>query len=131
MACLDSDFMVDLLRMSQAARAKLEALVRGGARICTTAINASELYEGAYRSTRPVETMQSVNGLLDRLVILDFDLASADICGRLSAELGKKGTDVADFDLAIASIALSKREVLITKNQKHFSRIDGLMLDSW
>ncbi len=131
MVCLDSDFLVDLLRMNPAAHAKLGALVRNGTGVCTTTISASELFEGAYLSARPAETMQRVQGLLDRLVILDFDLAAADIYGRLSAALKKQGQDMADFDLAIASMALSRKEVLITKNLKHFARIDGLMLDSW
>jgi len=131
LACLDSDFMVDLLRMNPTAHAKLGALLSNGMGVCTTAISASELFEGAYLSARPAETMQRVRGLLDRLIILDFDFAAADIYGRLSAGLKRKGQDMADFDLAIASIALSRKEVLITKNMKHFARIDGLMLDSW
>ena len=51
--------------------------------------------------------------------------------GELKAHLEKKGKIIADADLFIASIALTKCERLITGNINHFKRIEELKIDNW
>jgi predicted CopG family antitoxin len=43
----------------------------------------------------------------------------------------KKGNDIGDFNLLIASIALTHGEPLLTKNAKHFSRVPGLAVETY
>lgn len=54
---------------------------------------------------------------------------------KLSAEiyatLRRSGTPVDDIDLLIAGVAISNDLVLITHNQCHFDRIDGLEWQDW
>jgi tRNA(fMet)-specific endonuclease VapC len=38
---------------------------------------------------------------------------------------------VAEADLRIGAIALSRGAVLVTGNVKHFARIDGLKVENW
>lgn len=47
------------------------------------------------------------------------------------ASLRRDGTPVDDIDLLIAGVALANNLVLITHNQRHFSRIEGLELQDW
>ncbi len=49
--------------------------------------------------------------------------------GKLSIELERKGNSIGDFDLLIASIALTHGEPLLTKNAKHFSKVPGLAVE--
>ena len=42
-----------------------------------------------------------------------------------------KGTPLDDFDIAIAACALAHNLTLITNNEKHFRRVEGLKLDNW
>jgi predicted nucleic acid-binding protein len=51
------------------------------------------------------------------------------IFGRvLKAKLEENSTRLDDFDLILASCALSRNLTLVTNNLKHFQRIDGLKL---
>ncbi|MBN1832763.1 MAG: hypothetical protein JW896_11700 [Deltaproteobacteria bacterium] len=56
---------------------------------------------------------------------------SAEIYGKIRAELEKKGTALTEPDMRIASIALCHKLVLVTGNVKHFSRISGLTIENW
>ena len=56
---------------------------------------------------------------------------SASISARLYAQLKQSGTIVDDIDLLIAGIAIENDMVLVTNNQKHFGRIEGLKVENW
>ena len=45
--------------------------------------------------------------------------------------LSKKGQIVEDFDIMIASIAISNNLTLVTHNTKHFQAIPDLQLTDW
>jgi tRNA(fMet)-specific endonuclease VapC len=51
--------------------------------------------------------------------------------GELKAQLRQAGQLVADFDLLIASIALTEERTLVTNNIRHYNRIIGLNLENW
>lgn len=131
MTCLDTDFIIDLLRRKSEAEKKLEDLTTEGDKLTTTPLNASELYKGAYNSSRPIEEAKKVRHLLETLDILEFSIAASETFGKLSIELRRKGNDIGDFDLLIASIALTHGEPLLTKNAKHFSKVPGLAVESY
>ena len=131
MTCLDTDFIVDLLRRSPDAEKKLENLNSDGDKLNTTPLNASELYKGAYSASRPLEEAKKVRRLLETLDILDFSVAASETFGKLSAELTRNGRYIGDFDLLIASIALTHGEPLLARNTKHFSKIPGLALETY
>ena len=131
MTCLDTDFIIDLLRRKPAAENKLEELTANGDKLTTTPLNASELYKGAYNSSQPIEEAKKVRHLLDTLDILEFSTAASETFGKLSIELQRYGNNIGDFDLLIASIALTQGEPLLTKNAKHFSRVPGLAVEGY
>ena len=68
--------------------------------------------------------------VIDNLVIPMTD-NSAKISAELYSTLKQTGKIVDDIDLLIAGIAIENDLILITNNEKHFSRIPGLMIDSW
>jgi predicted nucleic acid-binding protein len=72
MVCLETDFLIALIRKDKYALKKLRNLLAEGERITTTPINASELFKGAYLSERVDENLKAVSGILDRLKLLDF-----------------------------------------------------------
>ena len=39
--------------------------------------------------------------------------------------------DFADFDLILAATALSQNLILVTNNERHFCRIEGLKIENW
>lgn len=51
--------------------------------------------------------------------------------GELKAALQRSEMVLDDMDLLIASTALTHNLILVTNNEKHFQRIQGLDLENW
>ena len=60
-----------------------------------------------------------------------FDNREAFICGEIRSALEKRGMPLSDTDLMIASTALANDLVLITGNERHFTRINDLQVENW
>jgi len=130
MYVLDTDHCIELLRGRDSVLSKLKSL-DDDIEIYTTTITAAELFYGAYRMPNPEQRMQEVNAFLSDMEVLDLDLGAARIYGRLKAELTRRGELLADNDLFIASIALSRNLTLVTHNTHHYERIPNLCLEDW
>ncbi len=63
--------------------------------------------------------------------ILPMTQKSAQISANLYASLRKSGNTVDDIDLFIAGIAIENNITLVTNNERHFSRIEGLVIENW
>lgn len=99
--------------------------------LATTWITASELFFGAARSAMPVENAATVSRLLVSMSVLGLDLGSARAFGEVKAVVSARGALVADADLFIASIAISRGATVVTGNRRHFDRIPGLVMEDW
>jgi tRNA(fMet)-specific endonuclease VapC len=42
-----------------------------------------------------------------------------------------KSAPIGDRDLFIASIALTNRQGIVTRNTRHFERVSGLVVEGW
>ena len=51
--------------------------------------------------------------------------------GRQKDILIKKGQMIEDFDLLIGCSAVANGMIMVTDNTKHFSRIEGVQLETW
>lgn len=94
-------------------------------------ITLSELYYGAYKSQKVQQNLAAVKSLESKLKRVE---SSKEICktfGKLKAELAKEGKIIDDADLFIACCALESNRVLVTNNEKHFSRIRDLKIENW
>ncbi|ATZ61190.2 MAG: type II toxin-antitoxin system VapC family toxin [Methanosarcinales archaeon Met12] len=131
MACLDTNFLVELLRRNSRAEKKLEELTLRGETLTTTPLNACELFKGAYRTGKQIEETKKVRELLSHLDILDFSIPSCEVFGKIINSLRDKGDDVGEVDVLIACIVITHGEILVTNNVKHFSRISGLRLETF
>lgn len=95
-----------------------------------TSITLGEIAYGAAKSSQPRLFARAL-GVFASMEILPFDDLSARVYGPLRATLETRGRTVAEADLRIASIVLSRNAVLVTGNVKPFARIDGLKVESW
>lgn len=130
MVCVDTSFLIALIRRDTNAEKKLEEYITNEAKISTTPITACELFKGAYRS-RKNANVATVRKLLAYLEILDFSIGACERYGKLVNELLLKGSSIGDLDTMIASIALAHGEPLLTLDKEHFGRVPGLMVDTW
>ena len=85
----------------------------------------TELFYGAWRSTNPEQTLARQQTFLATFKSLPFDDRSAEIAGRIRAQLAV-GTPIGSNDLLIAAIAVANNLTLVTHNTREFSRVAGL-----
>jgi predicted nucleic acid-binding protein len=105
----------------------------GGEEVAIASITASELLHGVHR-LRGASRARSdvlVERLLDRLPVVDFDLAAARVHATLSAELRARGTPVGAHDLLIAATAVLLDYAVATRDLRSFPRIKGLKTLTW
>lgn len=94
-------------------------------------ITLMELYYGAYKSHHVEPNLAKIKTLEQSLEIIPSGEEAAEIFGRLKARLESEGNRLDDFDLIIAATALTHNLVLVTNNEKHFQRIEGLKIENW
>ncbi|AEA47706.1 type II toxin-antitoxin system VapC family toxin [Archaeoglobus veneficus] len=124
--CLDTDVLIDFLRGDSTAVEKIKKLEEEF-ELATTTINLFELYYGAYKTGKE-RNVRAVSELATRLEVLKFTDKSAELSGKIIAELERKG-QVVDFrDVIIAGIVLENDTILYTRNVKHFERVKGVRL---
>jgi len=130
MKCLDTDFLVAVLRGQPEAKQKMRDLDSEG-RHATTTANCLELFYGAYRSLEKRSNVERVEILLQRLDILPFELEASQRAGEALAALSAKGEAVDFRDAMIAAVAGSRNLPLVSRNREHFSRFKDLKLEHW
>ncbi|MGC9387250.1 MAG: type II toxin-antitoxin system tRNA(fMet)-specific endonuclease VapC [Hydrogenovibrio sp.] len=94
-------------------------------------ITQGELIFGAERSIQPEKNLADIEGLIARLLVLDFDSEAANHFGQIRAELYSQGQPIEPYDMMIAGHARSKGLILVTNNTKEFERVHGLRLENW
>jgi predicted nucleic acid-binding protein len=97
----------------------------------TTSITVGEMIYGARRVGRE-DLSRRVEQVIRRAqTVLAFDTTAARTFGFLKATLEQRGTPLAEPDLRIASIALSRGLILVTRNVRHFQRVAELTVENW
>lgn len=130
MKCLDTDFLIAILRGESDAKEVVSRLDRESGN-ATTTINAFELFYGANRSQRRSENVQKVRTILGRVDVVPLSSQSAERACEILASLATSGELIDYRDALIAGIALESGLTLVTRNKKHFSRIARLKLEAW
>ncbi len=127
MTVFDTNFLVDLLNDEPGISYIADSFEHPK----TTAINAFELYYGAWRSSKPRENIIEINSLLKSLSILEVDIVAAQKAAEIHASLKNSGSTLELEDVLIAGICIANNEELVTGNFDHFRRIPGLRCRSW
>lgn len=99
--------------------------------IVIPAMTKAELLYGAEKSQRKEQNLEMINEFLMPFRIQGFNNDETSRYATIRAKLEKKGTPIGPNDMIIASIVLANNGVLITRNTKEFSRIDGLKIEDW
>ncbi len=111
---------------------KLQARSEAGDTICISAITYAELRLGAERSN----TVDKYNVLIDEFTdridhIEPWTEKVVEIYAPLLAQFMRAGNQIGINDTMIAAHALCLGAILVSNNQKHFSRVPGLFLENW
>ncbi|MFB6246646.1 MAG: PIN domain-containing protein [Candidatus Pacearchaeota archaeon] len=125
MACLDTSFIIDFLNKGS-GRETLEELENRDEEINVPSPVITELIKGIGSKHASKSEEKKINEFIDSLTALTLDRESAKTAGEIEVDLSKRGEKIGLTDVLIASIAIKNNEKLITKNEKHFSKINGL-----
>ena len=131
---LDTNIVSDLVRNPQGKVARHIRTV-GEKHVCTSIIVAAELRYAADKkraakkgSPRLSSQLDAVLGVLE---VLPFEAPADKSYGLLRSRLEKRGTPIGGNDLLIAAQALALGYVMVTDNEREFSRVEGLRVQNW
>ena len=123
---VDSDWIVDCLHGNQSAVQTLRELAPQG--LAVSIISVAELYEGAYGQVDPAAHLSTLRTFLRAFTTLTITDSIADRFARVRARLRREGRAPPDFDLLIGATALDEGLEVLTRNVRHFRRIEGLAI---
>ena len=90
-----------------------------------------ELEVGIAKSNNPKKRQEQLNLLLEQIEIIDFGKKEAKEAASIRTNLEKLGTPIGPMDTLIAGCAKANNLILVTRNTKEFSRVDGLRVENW
>ena len=127
---LDTTILIDALHGKQAALRKIIEMEEARETICTTQINALELFKGAYLPTKSDEYILKIKKLLGAFVVLPINEEAYEWFAALSASLRSRGESINDFDELIAAITMTNGASIVS-NDSLFMRIPGMEVISY
>ena len=129
MYLLDTDTIIFNLKGNASIRKNLLFHINDPIKV--SAITLMELYYGAYKSQKITGNLAKIKTIEQSIEVIPVWIESVEIFGMLKSNLEKTGSRLDDFDLIIAASALAHNLTLVTNNEKHFKRIEGLKLANW
>ena len=129
MYLLDTDILIYSLKGNEAVLRHVERRQHDPMQI--SVISLMELYYGAHKSERSAANLARVRRMENSFDILQVDHSIAETFGMIKSDLESQGAPLDDFDLVIAATALAFNLTLVTNNEKHFQRLQGLKLENW
>ena len=99
--------------------------------LCVSVVTYAELIYGVERSSSKRINRPIIEDFVRHLDVMNWDTEAADQYGVIRAELEAAGTPIGAMDMMIAAHAKSIKAVLVTNNQKHFTKVKGMKVDNW
>lgn len=129
MYLLDTNICIHFLKGHPKVKEKIRQVGIVNLSLCE--ITLSELYYGAFYSLHRVQNLERIEKLRKLIYVLSLEEESSKFFGEIKANLRKQGKLIEDMDIFIAAIAKANDLVLVTDNEKHFSRVEGLRFENW
>lgn len=131
MVCLETSFIIDVLRGDKAIETLLTKYDNSDEDVFVTAPSVMEIVKGAYLGLNSEREIGKIKDFLFSVIVLNFDEESAFFAGEIESQMRKEGNIIDVEDIMIGAIAKYNDEKLITRNVKHFSRIEGLDVEGY
>jgi tRNA(fMet)-specific endonuclease VapC len=125
MTCLETTFLIDLLKGKKEILAVKERLMQSKEPLFIAAPSIMEVWAGALRKTSSKSEREKTLALFANIDVLPLDAKSSREAGELLAELLDQGLPIDPVDVLIAAIAKTNNETLLTRDA-HYTRIPGL-----
>jgi tRNA(fMet)-specific endonuclease VapC len=99
--------------------------------VAISAITYGELFYGACKSRRRADAVRISRELTAFIPAIGISADVGDCYGEIRAALEKAGRVIGNNDLWIAAHAITLGVPQVTKNEKDFSRVPGLVVQNW
>ena len=96
-----------------------------------SSISISELQYGVAKSSKPRLNQLRLEEFIAPFEILSYDESASKAYGDIRCALEKSGMTIGSLDMLIAAQAVSQKFVLVTNNEREFSRIVQLKVENW
>jgi tRNA(fMet)-specific endonuclease VapC len=120
----DTDVLIDYLSGHEPLASFVVSAVAAEETLATTVVSRFELLAGA----RTARQERAIRELLEGLSTLVLDAEAADYAARVRRDLELAGSSIGMADSLIAGITLAHGGRLLTRNRRHFQRVEGLAL---
>jgi len=126
---LDTNICIYALKQHQTVLRHLLSESRSD--VAISVITEAELRTRAAKSDAPTKTLRLLENFLRPLEIVDFTSDDAVAYASVRAKLERAGTPIRPLDTLIAAQAIARRLVLVSNNEREFSRVTGLRVENW
>lgn len=127
---LDTDICIHARRQRPPALvARFDKLQRGEAVL--SMITYGELLFGARKSASSARALQIIEEFGSLFDIIPVTVETAQMYGILRADLEARGQVIGGNDLWIAAQARAAGLIMVTGNDREFSRVAGLKIENW
>ena len=127
---LDTNICIYIQRARPASvLTRFEALSAGDAAI--SAITWGELSYGAEKSTRRISVLDALREFVSFVPVFPMPVDAGRHYGVIRSALERGGQIIGNNDLWIAAHALASGVVLVTNNEREFTRVPGLVVENW
>mgnify|MGYP002855695669 FL=1 len=129
---LDTNIVSYLLQKNVSVQSKLKELIdREDTELYISVVTYYELKRGliASHATTKLQALQVILHSYFEVVMMDFDMYERS--AQIYADLKKDGNLIEDDDIFIGATALENNAILVTNNERHLGRINGLKLEVW
>ncbi|MBI1971085.1 PIN domain-containing protein [Candidatus Woesearchaeota archaeon] len=128
---LDAAFLIDLMNGDTLALSKLQRLLKTHEPQFVAAPTIFELYSGLARCTDQDKEQAKIKNILADQLILPLGTLEAEKAGKIHGSLKKEGRPIQAIDSMIAGIASHKKEKVVTRNVKDFSKVKGIDVEMY
>lgn len=125
---LDTDIVVFFLRGQKGIAQQLAALAPES--IYISEVTVAELEYGNRCSGRYEENEELLNRFVSSVNVIPFSDAIR-LYAKERYRLRRAGLSIEDFDLLIGCTSVARGLRMVTNNQKHYSRIEGILIEDW
>ena len=128
---LDANVVIDVLRGDPTVRDRWSLTAPGDVDLVLSAVVLHEIESGLARHPDAARQRARLAPILARTRVVDFEGPDATVSGALSARLKQTGRSIGALDTLIAGQALARGWTVVTRNVRHFGRVEGLPLIDW
>lgn len=123
---LDTDIFSEILKgVDHIVAQRATAYHATFGRYTISAITVMEIVKGLHKVGREERIQQFLRGLI-QMEILALDERSAELAGRIFADLERTGQPIVRADPIVAGVALQHGLTLVTGNTTHYERVKAL-----